>query len=357
MPNSSRFSLTLALLLGALTLSACGGGGDDAVAADTGMTNATAASDLADGSGMLRAIVAARKAAASDPLCDPAKLGDFYWEIGDGLNARPLVSHSEGAGSVTADSRFGIASATKFVFGAYVLQKKGIEQVRNDPVLQDGLRFMSGYTNLEQRPCFGQTTVGGCFYSGDNSRFNPDALHRFYYNGGHDQKLATVDLGMGDFTARQVDRELQATLGLSDRMRMAPLAPLMAGGLQASAGDYAEFLRKLMTRQLVLGAHLGENAVCALPSACPDQALYSPLTQLNEPWSYSYNHWVESEHGNGTVDAYSSPGAFGFYPWIAPDRKYYGIVSRHDWTPNAGLASAQCGRQIRKAFLGALRQG
>ncbi len=353
MPGSSRSLVCLSWLLqgaAALLLSACGGS-PESVSPDV-----SAAADIAGRSGLLAAIRAAKIAAANDPLCDPAKLGDFYWEIGDATSAKPLVSNAEGGATVTASSRFGIASASKFVFGAYVLEKKGIEQVRKNPALHDGLRFMSGYTNLTDQDCFGKTTVGGCFSAGSNSAFNPAAQHLFYYNGGHDQKLAAVDLGLSGFTSKQLDREYQMTLGLGAGITMAPLVPLMAGGLQASASDYAVFLRKLMNRELVLGSHLGEDAVCALPSLCPEQAMYSPITALNEPWSYSYNHWVESEKGGGTVDAYSSPGKFGFYPWITPDRKFYGILSRHDTQPVAYGVSVQCGRQIRKAFLGALRQ-
>jgi hypothetical protein len=80
----------------------------------------------------------------------------------------------------------------------------------------------------------------------------------------------------------------------------------------------------------------------------------SPIIALGEPWGYSYNHWVESQNGNGTVDAYSSPGKFGFYPWISNDKRFYGILSRHDTSLGAYVASVQCGRQIRKAFLAAL---
>jgi hypothetical protein len=182
----------------------------------------------------------------------------------------------------------------------------------------------------------------------------PATVGKFDYDGGHDQKLAAFDLGLGNDSAHLLDAEYKATLGLSDGFGMAPLDPLIAGGLLASASDYAQFLRTIMNGQLAIGAHLGEDSVCTLAAACPGQVAYSPIAILGEPWRYSYNHWVESEHGNGTVDAYSSPGKWGFYPWMTPDRKYYGVLSRHDTRLGAYGASVQCGRQIRKAFLGAL---
>jgi hypothetical protein len=306
---------------------------------------------------MIRAIAAAKQAAATDPYCSTAIMGDFYWEIGTSDNILPLASGSQGGGTVTASSRFNIASASKFVFGAYVLQKKGIDQVRSDPSLLAGLHFTSGYTDFNRTACIGTTTIGACYQAGNVNNTvlpNPSTTGLFDYDGGHDQKLAAIDMGMFNFTSRQLDQEYQATLGTAPGMTMAPLDPLPEGGLFASANDYAQFLRKLMRKDLVLGAHLGEDAVCASSAACPGKVAYSPIDALGEPWQYSYNHWVESQFGNGTVDAYSSPGKWGFYPWVTPDLKYYGIISRNDRHPTAYAVSVQCGRQIRKAFLSAL---
>ena len=71
-----------------------------------------------------RAAKAADRAAASDPACSRSRLGDFYWEIGDAT--RVLASGAQG-GDVNAQTVFPIASASKFIFGAYVLQRKGGE--------------------------------------------------------------------------------------------------------------------------------------------------------------------------------------------------------------------------------------
>jgi hypothetical protein len=372
----ARSILGIGAALALLALGGCGGdtrtdaGGGITVTSSGGAASMPAGGSIAPSAGdpaappgggavpnLAAAGAAARRAAATDPLCATSALGDFYWEIGGAATRTPLVSHAEGGATVTADTRFNIASASKFVFGAYVLQKKGIDAVRADSSLMAGLRFLSGYTGLNETACAGTTTIGACFGAGMGGRTqapDPDTVGKFDYDGGHDQKLAAVDLGLASATAAQLDAEYRTELGLDPDFNMAPLDPLLAGGMMASASSYARFLQRIMTGQLVLGAHLGEDAVCTLPSACPGQVAYSPIVALGEPWTYSYNHWVESEHGKGTVDAYSSPGKWGFYPWITPDRKYYGIVARHDLHPDAYAASVKCGRQIRKAFLGAL---
>ena len=346
----SRWSGAWALALG---LAGCGGGGEPAAAP---VAPPVAPSDPA-AARRNAAIAAAREAAATDPLCAADKLGDFYWEIGDGASSVPIVGQAQGSGSVTAASRFNIASASKLVFGAYVLEKKGIAAVRATPALSDGLRFTSGYHGFSDEACIGSLTVQACLERGMGGKPlipDPATVGKFDYNGAHDQRLAAADLGMAGFNARQIDAEYQSVLRLPAGFGMGTLVPLLPGGLSASAADYAQLLRQIMNRQLVIGNHLGEASVCANPSTCPGQVASSPIEALGEPWRYSYNHWVESEAGNGTVDAYSSPGKWGFYPWITVNRAYYGIVSRHDTAPVAYGASVRCGRQIRKAFLRAL---
>ena len=86
--------------------------------------------------------------------------------------------------------------------------------------------------------------------------------------------------------------------------------------------------------------------MCTLPSACPT-AVYSPSPLA---WHYSYAHWVEDEPTTGD-GAFSSPGAFGFYPWIDATKTYYGILARAVVGGGAYLESAMCGRLLRKAFV------
>jgi hypothetical protein len=302
-----------------------------------------------------RASLAAQAAATSSAACAASRMGDFHWEIGDGNGV--IASGSTGRGRVTANSEFAIASASKWVFGAYVLEKKGISAAKADASLLDGLRFTSGYTDFHQFRCLGQRTVGACMKAGFKGQAdpspNPDTRGRFVYQGGHDQKIAAIDMRLGAMDAAALMQEMRSVLRLDDRLDMARLDVQLAGGMKGSAAAYAPFLQRMLRHELVIGSHLGEDAVCAQPATCPGKALVSPVEPLGEPWSYSYNHWVETPTP-GHVEAYSSPGLFGFYPWISGDQRFYGIVSRHDRRPRAYVDSVECGRSIRRAFIGAL---
>ncbi|MGH7669867.1 MAG: hypothetical protein ACRENQ_10285, partial [Gemmatimonadaceae bacterium] len=132
--------------------------------------------------------------------------------------------------------------------------------------------------------------------------------------------------------------------------------PLLAGGIYASANDYSAILRAVLTGQLYMRDALGTHAVCAWTgSGC--NAANSP--QFREHWHYSIGHWVEDDASQGDDGAFSSAGAFGFYPWIASSKKYYGVISRHAPSGTGdqnGFASAKCGRQLRAAWESGVQQ-
>jgi hypothetical protein len=79
-------------------------------------------------------------------------------------------------------------------------------------------------------------------------------------------------------------------------------------------------------------------------------AAYSPV--YTEHFHYSIAHWVEDDPTSGD-GAFSSPGAFGFYPWIEANKHFYGVISRAapaNGTIQNGLQSSLCGHEIRAAW-------
>ena len=91
---------------------------------------------------------------------------------------------------------------------------------------------------------------------------------------------------------------------------------------------------------------LGTTPVCTNRSNC-SSALFSPVP-TSESWHYSIGHWVEDDPKIGD-GAFSSAGAFGFYPWIDAGKTSYGVIGRMA-AEGSGFDSAKCGRLIRKAW-------
>lgn len=276
---------------------------------------------------------AARAVAQGDADCK--KLGDFYWEIGD---AKGVLASGAIGTEYGANTKMKIASASKFVWGSYVLEKIG----RNNQPTPEQLSYLemrAGYTKFNPFLCMFSKTSNDCLTKRDNDLRVPSDVGRFSYSGGHDQKLAQL-LGLGRANAQQFTNEVMTYIGRDVNLSYAQPSP--AGGMEGTPAGYATFLRKILSGQLRMRDFLGKNPVC---TKCATAA-YSPAPWA---WHYSINHWVEDDpQGDG---AFSSPGLLGFYPWISADKTTYGIVARQKLSRTAYVDSAVCGRKIRAAWM------
>ena len=263
----------------------------------------------------------------------------FYWSVGD---ARGVQGEgSVGARAPGAATQMPIASASKLVYAAFVAQQRQGRLTGEDVRF---LTFTSGYTHF--RACRRGQTIAECDAMRGNGEHDAADDGRFHYNGGHMEHHAVLD-GLGALDDESLARTVNATLGTSFRY----LQPQLAGGISTSAADYGEFLRRIVAGELQMKSLLGTHAVCTNPRTCATAAA-SPFTAGDV--HYSIGHWVEDDPGSGD-GAYSSAGAFGFYPWISHDKSTWGVLARFAPTldgAKAGMASLMCGRQIRAAWLG-----
>lgn len=376
----------------ALALGGCGGGGDDgrtaeaavastatgplAGAAPTATTAATTATAtpspatsveaVAVGGVGLAAVQApaassaglsaslrsqAARVTAENPANDCGAIRPFYWELGDaqGTLASGSVRRPGSTRTFTADSVLRLASASKWLYAAYVAERRSGALTDHD---LRALTMRSGMVGFSA--CKAGQTVDACLAWKRNALFSAEAVDRFYYGGGHFQKHAS-DLGLGTLGASALATEWRAVLGHDLAIDMDLALP--SGGAQASAATYARFLRKLLSGELALATWLGQGAVCAdaTSTACgAGQVLKSPGPE-GQTWHYGPGHWIEDDPRTGD-GAYSSGGAFGFYPWIDASRSSYGIVAREaakavdDDSAAPGQRSARCGRLIRQAW-------
>lgn len=284
----------------------------------------------------LARLQAADEVANTNETCSALK--PFYWEVGnkDGV----LASGSTGDKSISAATRMSIASASKWIFGAYVAEK------RKGSVSDYDMKFMtmrSGYTNFKVCPSTAAATIQSCLESGTNGVLDVTTENKFDYGGGHFERWA-FENGLASMNRSQLDVEYESVLG---NIGFKFNSPQPAGGLEGSASDYAAFLRRILRGELQISGLLGYKAVCTEPTRCSD-ALGSPFSP--EDVHYSVGHWVEDDSQTNGDQSFSSPGAFGFYPWIDSTKTYYGIVARSDLV-NGAKASVNCGRLIRRAFL------
>ena len=284
---------------------------------------------------------AQRTRAAEDTARNHARctaIRTFYWEVGDSAGSK--ASGSVGGTTYTADKEIHFASASKWVYGAYVVELRNGALTDTDV---KHLNFTSGYGSMAPLSCGSASTVDVCLNLGTNGLYTPAIDGRFFYNGGHMQRHAH-DIGLGGMNSGELAFEVQRLIGDFGFTYASPQPP---GGLFGTPSAYAGFLRKMLAGNLRLKALLGTHAVCTNPATC-GTADSTPIP-TEESWTYSLGHWVESDPAVGD-GAYSSAGAFGFYPWIDAAKQYYGLVARQGFGDGEGYASAQCGRLIRKAW-------
>ena len=277
---------------------------------------------------------AARAAAQGSDQCKAVQ--PFYWSIGDARGV--LADGRVGARAPEATTKMPIASASKLVYAAFIAQQRH-GQLTADDVRY--LTFTSGYTNF--RNCRRGQTIAECDAMRSNGEHDPANDGKFFYNGGHMEHHAVLE-GLGALDDAGLAGAVNASLGTSFRY----LQPQLAGGISASAADYGEFLRRIVGGQLQMKSLLGTHAVCTNPKTC-GTAVASPIGGVDV--HYSIGHWVEDDaNGDG---AFSSAGAFGFYPWISRDETTWGVLARMSFTfdgARAGAASLMCGREIRAAW-------
>jgi hypothetical protein len=336
---------------------------DTASGDKTSTTTSTVVTVIAPGVGPTpNSISAATATAHNNALCG-APIAPYYWEIGDQNGI--LVSGSQGTDTmgnpVLATTKLAIASASKWIYGTYVTQLRGSTGGLTSQDA-DFLHFTSGYTNMgdssgpvcpkslspdDVNECLTLTNPQGILFSARD----PTTVGRFYYDSGHMENHASRLTSLGTVQVDSLGQTMAGLLGSG--VDIAFGEPLISGGIFMNAQDYALVLRRILDGSLFMHDALGTNPVCT-QKAQPCNAAFSPIPVA---WHYSIGHWVEDDAaGDG---AFSSPGAFGFYPWIDANKTFYGIVSRAQSPEQGeqhGYASAQCGRLIRRAWLTGIEQ-
>lgn len=340
-------SVTMAGLI--LALNACGGGGSTPAPTPAPTPTPTSSPTPAPTPTPTAVPIGQRISAATATAqsttnaCGPIE--PFYWEVGDKNQRLASGSVQPGGGSpvYTASSVMSIASASKWIYAAYVVQRRQGHLTADDIKY---LTFRSGYTNFSS--CQPDQTVDQCVAYQQNGVHSAFTDGKFSYGGGHMEKHASVN-GLGALNNAGLAAEIRSQIGTD--INLAYSQPQPAGGIYMSADAYGLFLRKILSGSLLMNAALGTNAACTNPTTCPaGEAINTPIP-ASESYHYSIGHWVEDDPVNGD-GAFDSAGAFGFYPWIDAAKTWYGIVARNDATETGnGFQSAQCGQLIRKAWI------
>lgn len=260
-----------------------------------------------------------------------------------------------GKGSFTPDTQTDIASASKWLTGtltyrlveagklslsdhayqyfSYWTQDPG--DVRSQITLEQLLSMQSGFN---AKPWLGgcvlypYTTLQNCAKTIYLLGTNSDPGTGFSYGPHHIQVAAAMAEAAGGASFNNLFAQYVTTpLGMSQTafVKASDSNPWAAGGAQSTARDYAKLLRALLA-----GGFIQNIDAFTQSRTTNTPILYEPgsVTSAGD-WKYALGSWVECDGSDFVADhcadqkVNSSPGAYGFTPWIDRQHGYYAVIS------------------------------
>lgn len=309
-------------------------------------------------------------------------------QVGDASGA--ILTYTRG--SITPQSYHRIASASKWMAAAAIMRL--VE--RGELSLQDHPQDYIEWWTSDPEDSRSQITLGHLLsltsgFGGsplevrcvNRARSDLDACSRELYDEyfvhempGQTYHYGPVHMHVAGLMAQEATgrswselfaAEVVAPLGLDERTVYTVAGedhPRIAGGISTTGEAYAEFLRAQLAGEYLPG-QLEVMAVDRTPSGQVTLA-HSPLTEAGREWHYGYGLWRECPEEIFSAACVehvriSSPGAYGFYPWIDRRHEYWGVLSTdRSILTGAATDSVLAGERVQpllEAALQAHRQG
>ncbi|WP_233601936.1 serine hydrolase [Corallococcus sp. CA047B] len=331
-----------ALLLLALTLTACGEASsspdDHPTPPDAGVLDAGTVDPFAK----VDAMVAESVADAGVPGVTLA--------VYDAQDRRVFV---KSYGDFAPDRRVAIASASKMASGLalFRLVDAGVLSLDSTtgevlgwtgPQAGITLRHLLSFTSgLEpNHPCTVQMggTLAQCVEAiAAGTPVAPPGT-RFDYGSAHLHVAARMaEVRTGKPWQDIFDEQVKTPLGLTSaelayytfpRNTLGTSNPLIAGGLRSTMDEYAKLLGVVYHRGTVGGVPFASASLFDAQSREPYDVVIgsSPMVDGGLTYHYGLTAWLECDTPSTGCAVVSSPGAFGFTPWVDRDSGYYAIL-------------------------------
>lgn len=271
-----------------------------------------------------------------------------------GNSSGELFRHEKG--SFEAEAVYQIASASKWLTSATLLAlvEQGVMQLDDRPqdyldywsrdpadwrsaiTLEQLLSFTAGFHRSPSQPgCIGNEAVALQDCVAEWYAIGVDAAPgtTFHYGPVHMQVAAAMaEVASGQRWQEVVELTLAIPYQLGS-IGFAGNNPRASGGATSSAEAYAKFLQVQLSGNLIpltLDTLAMERTTALMISSKP-----ASLTQSNADWHYGLGAWRECNQPVwdaqcDTRMVVSSPGAFGWYPWIDLDNGYYAVLAMEE---------------------------
>jgi CubicO group peptidase (beta-lactamase class C family) len=269
-------------------------------------------------------------------------------------------------GDFAFDRRVAVASSSKLISGTVLLElvDRGLLSLSSTtgalldwtgPNKDITLRHLLSFTSGLERDamCTGSRmiTLAECV---DRIRDLPIVAlpgERYDYGGTHLHVAARMAEVVTGQTWNTLFREMLADpleLDPGVRYYTAPRQsggttnPLIGGGLRASMDEYAQLMAVVFHRgryrslEIASDSLYEEQRIEPYPNVLIGQ---SPMAGVGLPYRYGLSAWLECSTPAAGCDVISSPGAFGFTPWLDRAGGYYAIIGMEAGLGNGGVVA------------------
>lgn len=282
-------------------------------------------------------------------------------------------------GDFSADQRVPVASASKLVSGVTLFRLMDEGYLTLDSTtgeilgwtgdqgaitLRQLLSFTSGLAPENQCTYDPTVTLDECVSTISQTGVIAEPGTEFDYGSVHlDVAGRMAEVVTGKAWNDVFAREIRDPLGLpADIVYYAnPLKgtgtgnPLLAGGLVVSMNEYERLLHFVFDKGVWQGNALLAPGIFDTQTVepYPDVAIgQSPAPGLR----YGLTAWLECGTPQTGCQQISSPGAFGFTPWIDRDAGYYAILGMQDMTNFRTHFGGRLEEQLKPLIVQALQQ-
>lgn len=264
------------------------------------------------------------------------------------------------AGAITANTKAGIASCTKWLSGAVVLICAECGYFGLDDRIGNYLPIFDTYGkgNITIRQCFAMKSgldLRSPNYTTDRTLtlaqsvdliaqntpvLFPSGTQLDYPGDGMQVVGRICEVATGKSRGALAREVLFDPLGMNtaDYLYFDP-NPAIAGGARCSAEDYLKFLRMVMNNGVsatgtpVMSSRSVQEFFTNQTPGLPEY--YSPWPILAYPYfqrpDYGMGSWILAQNPTGgVVEEVASPGAFGTFPWVDRKRDLRGIIFMFD---------------------------
>jgi CubicO group peptidase (beta-lactamase class C family) len=255
-------------------------------------------------------------------------------------------------GDFSADRRVAIASASKLVSGVTLFrlidagylsldsttgQLLGWQGEKGTITLRHLLSFTSGLNPENACTYLPEVPLAECVQAISQQDLLAPPGTRFDYGSTHlhvAAQMAEVAVGRpwNDIFQQQIRGPLglPAEFAYYSRPRQGedtqPINPLLAGGMRASMNEYERVLRFVFDKGSWQGTQLLSPGIFDLQTVAPYPQVTIGTTPGFSNARYGLTAWLECSTPETGCPTISSPGAFGFTPWIDRANGYYAIV-------------------------------